>query len=89
MFAEAGKVDAAEADGDGARAVESLPVPAGDVAEGAVEDDGDPPKKGAPEDGAGAGAPPGMEMWHLLKGGVLTLHASGSCRALVMLRATP
>jgi hypothetical protein len=35
--------------------VESLPVPAGDVAEGAVEDDGDPPKKGAPEDGAGAG----------------------------------
>jgi hypothetical protein len=34
--------------------VESLPVPAGDVAEGAVEDDGDP-KKGAPEDGAGAG----------------------------------
>ena len=27
--------------------------------------------------------------WHLLKGGVLTLHALGSCRALVMLRATP
>jgi hypothetical protein len=55
-LADAVKVDAAEADGDGARAVESLPVPAGDVAEGADdEDDGDPPKNGAPEDGAGAG----------------------------------
>ena len=49
-------MDAAEADGDGARAVASLPVPAGDVAEGVDEGDGDPPKKGAPEDGAGAGA---------------------------------
>jgi hypothetical protein len=53
-LADAVKVDAAEADGDGARAVESLPVPADDVAEGADEDDGDPPKNGAPEDGAGA-----------------------------------
>lgn len=51
--AEDWKVAGAEDDGDGARAVASLPVPAGDAAEG-VDDDGDSPKNGAPDDGAGA-----------------------------------
>lgn len=88
---------AAERAGEGAGALVWLPVAAGD-SEG-VDGDGDGvgvgdcPKSGAPDEGAGTGdalgAPAGTETWHLLTGGVLTLHAAGSCRALVMLSARP
>lgn len=87
---------AAERAGEGAGALVWLPVAAGDP-EGVDGDGvgvgvGDCPKSGAPDEGAGTGdalGTPGTETWHLLTGGVLTLHAAGSCRALVMLSERP